>query len=120
MLSDQLNQLKLLLWKHFKIQKRSLFGLLLKLTIPAIFAIVFMPIRTLIKSNANTNDTSYYSFDLENFDPRLTVYLNSTFSYYPNNSKLVNNVMKTVSEKLVLDYRCLYLCLFTSPDLNYH
>ena len=100
------SQLNLLLWKHFQIQKRSLIGLLLKLTVPALFALVFMPIRTLIKSNAYTNDTTYYSFDLENFDPRLTVYLNSTFSYYPNNSKLVNNIMKTVSENLVLNYRC--------------
>ncbi len=100
------SQLNLLLWKHFKIQKRSLIGFLLKLTVPALFAIVFMPIRTLIKSNANTNHTTYYSFDLEDFDPRLTVYLNSTFSYYPNNSKLVNNVMKTVSNNLNLNYKC--------------
>lgn len=100
------NQLNLLLSKHFQIQKRSIIGLLLKLIIPAIFAIILMPIRTVIKSDSNYNDTTYKSFNLENFGNSLPLYKNSSFAYCPNSSNLVNNIMMEASETLNLDFKC--------------
>ena len=107
------SQLKLLLWKHFLLQKRSLFSLILKLSIPALFAFVFMPIRTVIKTGFNPNDTTYYSFDLDTFDQSLPLYKNSSFSYFPNTSELVNLVMKRTSSALELDFTCiLFIIIF--------
>jgi ATP-binding cassette subfamily A (ABC1) protein 3 len=98
------SQLKLLLWKHFLLQKRSLFSLMLKLSVPALFAIVFMPIRTVIKTGSNPNDTTYYSFDLDSFDPSLPLYKNSSFGYFPNSSQLINSIMSRAASALELDF----------------
>ena len=105
LLSD-FNQLKLLLWKQFIIQKRSLFSLVLKLAMPIFFAIILMPIRTVIKSDSNNDDIKYKSFKMESFSNQLILYKNSSFSYYPNNSNQVNNIMKKAASSLNLDFEC--------------
>ena len=100
------NQLFLLLWKHFILQKRSIPGLLLKLLVPALFAIILMPVRTVIKSDLNPEETAYKPFDLEKSSNDVIIYRNSSFAYWPNTSDLVNRVMKRVSDKIELDNIC--------------
>ena len=102
------NQLFLLLWKHFILQKRSIPGLLLKLIVPALFAIILMPVRTVIKSDLNPEETTYKPFDLEKFSNEIIIYRNSSFAYWPNTSDLVNRIMKRVSNSIELDYTCMH------------
>ena len=101
-----IQQFLLLLWKNFTIQKRSIFGSLLILTLPALFAVILMPIRTLIKSKSHPNDTTYKPIRFDNFDPELPLFGNSSFAYYPNNSEVVNKIMSKVSDSLSLNYQC--------------
>ena len=97
-------QLGLLLWKHFTIQRRSLISLLLKVCIPALFAIVFMPIRTQIMSTPHPNDTTFYPFGIQGLEEVSSLPLNkiSGFSYYPNNSDQTNQIMKQTAKYLNL------------------
>jgi len=107
-----LQQLNLLLWKNFVIQKRSLLGLILKLTIPALFAIVFIPIRASIKSKFHENETTFDSFLVDSLSNDLPLFKNSTFAYCPNTSVLIDRVMRQVSSLLVLETACIifYFC----------
>ena len=97
-------QLSLLLWKHLTIQRRSLASLLLKVCIPAIFAIVFMPIRTQIILTPHPTDTTFYSFAIENLESvtSLAIDKSSAFSYYPNSSDLINKLMAQTAQYLQL------------------
>ena len=104
-----LNQLKLLLWKNYALQKRSVIGTILELAIPALFAIILLPIRTIIKSNDHPTDTIYniYSpavwpstFPLpapdqySNFIQQLgDDDLKWHIGYTPNNDPLINDLM---------------------------
>lgn len=101
-----LEQLQLLLWKNFVVQKRSIIGLLLKLTIPAVFAIVFIPLRLLVKSNSYVNDTTFNSFEVDAFSNHLHLHRNSTFSYCPNTSQLANRIMSQTASLLNLEVAC--------------
>lgn len=100
------SQIRLLLWKHFQIQKRSPVGLLLKITIPALFAIILMPIRSAVKSNPYVNITTFKAFDLDSFDNNLPLFKNSTFAYCPNDSSLINDMMENVALNLALEHKC--------------
>lgn len=102
------NQLKLLLWKIFQIQKRSIIGTLLELIMPAFFAILLLPIRAIIKSDHVENATVFKSFDLNSFDDSFFQYTNSSFGYYPNTSSVANALIETVAEQLYFDYKCIY------------
>ena len=110
-----LNQLSLLLWKSFVIQKRSVISTILELIVPAFFAVILLPIRYTIKTELISRDTTYPKFELdldfpENF-PRL---VSSNFAYYPNTSEFVNGIMEKTSEKLQ-DYP--YKCKFKKFNL---
>lgn len=108
-------QLGLLLWKHFTMQRRSLVGLLLKVTIPALFAIVFMPIRTQIISTPHPNDTQFDSFSLEtdlDSSSKLEITKDSTFCYFSNSSDLTNRVMNRAAEFLRLNVASKFVLLY--------
>ena len=62
-----LNQLKLLLWKNYALQKRSVIGTILELAVPALFAIILLPIRTIIKSNDHPLDSNFTAFSPHSF-----------------------------------------------------
>jgi len=107
--SQKNSQLRLLLWKNFKLQKRSLLGALIELAIPAIFVMILLPIRTLVNSDQKTNFTTYRSYGLDMFDFQL-LFRNFSFGYYSTNSTVVTNVVQRTAKKLNLDYKC--WCLF--------
>lgn len=99
------NQLLLLLWKNFSLQKRSIIGTILELTIPAIFAIILLPIRTIVNSEQRTNDTTFNAFEINEFGESVIGRNYSAFAYYPGSIR-VNNLMKNVEKKLNLTSFC--------------
>ncbi len=103
-----LNQLSLLLWKSFVIQMRSPISTILELVVPAFFALILLPIRHTIKTHIISNDTTFKSFSLDlDFPADTPVWTDSTFGYYPNTSKFVNDIMLRTSEKLnEFKYKC--------------
>ena len=122
-MNSNFNQLNLLLWKNFNLQKRSIIATILEICVPALFALILLPIRKLVKSNHILNDTTYPIFNINQFDPQLLPEQPSSldyffnnflglneraslwdFAYQPNNSDLVNNAMKKVGERLVNVY----------------
>jgi ATP-binding cassette subfamily A (ABC1) protein 3 len=115
-----LNQLRLLLWKNYALQKRSVIGTILELAIPAFFAIILLPIRGIIKSNDHKNDTIFDPFQVDlwpkNLNPQppsLLYYDNNNhwklnsmkhsanewwcLGYAPNNNSFVNNLMSNLT-----------------------
>ena len=97
------SQLALLLWKNAVLQKRSLFGALLELLIPAVFVLILLPIRTIVESNQKANFTTYNSFGLNMFDIPF-LFRNFSFGVSPNNSPLVNNITNRVANQFNLKY----------------
>lgn len=106
------NQLSLLLWKIYLVQKRSPILSILELIMPAILSIILLPIRQIVNTNDLVNNTVYDAFNLEDFDNNFIIYKNSTFAYYPNNSAVTNEIMKKISEKFQLNYECKHFILF--------
>jgi ATP-binding cassette subfamily A (ABC1) protein 3 len=102
-IKTQLCQLWLLLWKNFLLQKRSVIGTILELTIPAIFAIILLPIRSIVKSDPKLNDTIYDRFPINSLDSYL-VEKNFSFGYSPNNIVFLDKVMLKMAENLNLDW----------------
>ncbi len=113
------NQLGLLLWKNIKLQRRSLVGTLLEIFVPALFAIILLPIRQIVKSDQYRNDTTYRAFSLEMLPGDLTPHdtnrqvdsdsfddLQWCFGYQPNNSTLLNAIMAQVAENLDFEMHC--------------
>jgi len=96
------SQLWLLLWKNLQLQKRSIIGSIIELTLPAIFAIILIPIRTIVKSDHKLNDTTYGPFTINKLDE---FFLNGNFSfgYFPKNSTKIDNMMKKIANRLELD-----------------
>lgn len=113
------NQLGLLLWKNYVLQKRSIIGTILELLLPAFFAIILLPIRGIVKSNNLANDTLYRPFSLDPFptglkpeysvfnrhlskDDLLSGKINLKaeekwcLGYAPQNNSLVNDIMLNV------------------------
>jgi hypothetical protein len=100
-------QFKLLLWKNWKLQSRSIIGTCLELLIPALFAIILLPIRTIVKSNPELNDIIYPNFGINYFDRVLfekEIKENFTFKigYHPNNSDIAKRIIHNTSRKLNL------------------
>lgn len=117
-----LHQFWLLLWKNYKLQKRSLIGTVLEIAVPALFAFILMPIRRIVKSDQYLNDTTFRNFDVETFDGGLTpTYLFNLkqleswhtanegpspfwcFAYEPKNSTLADSIMQIVADKLLMN-----------------
>ena len=94
---SNLKQLNLLLWKNFKIQQRSVVALLIELLIPAFLALVMVPLRSIVNSVEHSNFTYFDTFNLSQ-----SPFKGEFFAYQPNNSALVNSIMKDVSRDLYL------------------
>ena len=118
-----LNQLVLLLWKNAKLQSRSWIGTSLEIFVPAMFAIILLPIRTIVNSDRYLNNTVYPNFAINDFPDSLTppvfFYEDNTFklnklenawqwqfAYQPNDSAKINKIMETVAKKLNLRLTC--------------
>lgn len=96
------SQLWLLLWKNLQLQKRSLIGSIIELTLPAIFAIILLPIRTIVKSDRKLNDTTYEPFTVNKLD-EFFLTGNFSFGYFPENSTKIDKIMIKIANKLELD-----------------
>ena len=100
---DNLNQFSLLSWKNLKLQKRSIISTILEIAVPALFAIILILIRRIVKSDQYLNDTLFPAFSVNALPETLGL---SCFGYFPNNSILLTNIMKIVSKELTLDLYC--------------
>ena len=116
------SQLKLLLWKNTKLQSRSIISTILEIAIPAFFAIILLPIRTIVNSDQYLNNTEYPAFNVESFpdglQPSFFIYRNNKFeinpiwknkngwswslAYCPSDSSKINQLMAKVAQDLNL------------------
>jgi ATP-binding cassette subfamily A (ABC1) protein 3 len=116
---QDMKQLNLLVWKNWSLQKRAVISTLIELLVPAVFAIILLPIRHIVPSNQYTNDTTYPPFSIDrlpkdlqpapddNFYPsnsdtahsQLNAFLWS-LAYQPNNSALLDKIMTKVRTKV--------------------
>jgi hypothetical protein len=112
-----LSQLRLLLWKNFILQKRSLIGTCLELILPAFFAIILLPIRSIVESNNIANDTVYVPFKIDALPsglyPQASRYYRSNYyesrwclGYAPHNESLINEIMSRTGSQLGLRLFC--------------
>lgn len=97
-LAGDLKQLWLLTWKNYSLQKRAIIGTFFEIFIPALFAIILLPIRTIVKSQQFTNDTVYSPFRVEQLP--LVFRTGWYLAYQPNSSDLINQAMGKVGTKL--------------------
>jgi hypothetical protein len=110
------SQLNLLLWKNYKLQIRSIVGLLLEILVPALFAIILLPIRRIVKSEINPKDKVYDPFDVDllppDLVPNVSVFRTQNFAnfksglwcfgFQPNND-FTNLIMNNFARRLSLD-----------------
>jgi hypothetical protein len=106
------SQLRLLLWKNFILQKRSWIGTCLELFLPAFFAIILLPIRSIVESNNIANDTVYSPFRIDSLPSGLipqTNYFYTAYSetkwclgYAPSNQSLIDELMAQTGKELGL------------------
>jgi hypothetical protein len=132
---SDMKQLVLLVWKNYCLQKRSIISTMFEIFIPALFAIILLPIRTIVKSQQFTNDTAYEPFSFNKFPANLipktqSLLAYSSFSllfppgidlsslayadvnkskwdyaYSPNNNSFVTEIMSEVALKLDLNLK---------------
>jgi hypothetical protein len=109
---SNLQQLYLLLWKNVVLQKRSLIGMVLEICVPALFAIILLPIRKIVKSDNYLNDTVFDPFRFDSLPDNLlpsNLYSRRyrdglwSFGYQPNDSKMLNDIMNSVGANLNLN-----------------
>jgi hypothetical protein len=98
---SDLYQANLLIWKNFKLLLRSPIGLAIELIIPAFLAFVLLPFRQIVKSEIKGDYTKFELFNLTQppFQTNIPIY---EFLYQPNDSVLVNKIMKDVGFNLNL------------------
>lgn len=122
-----LNQLGLFLWKNFKLQLRSVLSTLLEISVPAIFAIILLPVRTTVNTDSYLNNTVYPAFEVNNLPTGLVPTFrfaakNSlpqwAFGYQPNNSSNIDKIMVMVASKLNLQLKCNLIFFFLSFFYN--
>lgn len=109
------DQLGLLIWKNYKLQIRSWFITILEILVPALFAVILLPIRGIVSSDQYLNNTVYSPFSIDQLPDTLTPYnaafkFRSTnevlrsaewrFAYTPINSNVVNTTMEAVAKNL--------------------
>jgi hypothetical protein len=100
-IKSDLRQINLLIWKNFKFLLRSPIGLIIELIIPAFLAFVLLPFRQIVKSEIKANYTKFELFNLTQppFQNSVAFY---EFVYQPNDSFLLNKIMKDVGFNLNL------------------
>lgn len=96
---QDMQQLWLLLWKNFRLQLRSPIGLFFEILAPCLFAIILLPIRTIVKSENIAVTTTYEPFDVTSLLPILQ---RRQLVYQPVDSMLVNSIMIKVAPSLNL------------------
>ena len=114
------NQLNLLLWKNFKLQFRSVLSTILGVSVPILFAIILLPIRTIVKTDNYLNNTIYPTFEINDFpfQPKLvSPNVKWILGFQPNSSK-INEIMDMVSSKLNLEVKR-KLVLYPHKFINY-
>ena len=102
---SDMRQLGLLFWKNFCLQKRSVISTLLEILIPCLFAVILLPIRTIVESE-QFNETVYKPFGLSTLPRNLAPpsgVAQWNFGYQPNDSTFLNSVMKNVAINLNLN-----------------
>lgn len=127
--SKWFNQLVLLLWKNSKLQSRSVISTVLEIAVPALFAIILLPIRTIVNSDRYLNDTVYPSFTINQIPDDLVpsqffLYQNEfkmnpvdysekgwswPFAYQPNNSLKLDKIMRQVAQDLNFQLKCWFI-----------
>ncbi|CAF0888563.1 unnamed protein product [Brachionus calyciflorus] len=110
------NQISLLLWKNYALQKRSVLSTILEILVPTLFVIILLPIRRIVKSDQFPNNTVYDSFTVDklpdqlipNFDDEKILRKRDiesnvglwTIVYQPLNVEIIENIMKKVEKEL--------------------
>lgn len=92
-----LNQLILLSWKNLRLQLKSPVGLALEILVPAIFAFILLPIRSIVKSTLYDEPTLFSPFKIETLP---LIFQNSPIAYSPNNSNFISSIMSAVESDL--------------------
>ena len=100
-------QLSLLIWKNFKLQTRSKIGTFLEFVVPAIFAIILLPIRTIVDSDLYANDTVYEPFNVSNLPPPANpeLPLPRLIGFSPNDSKVIQIMEKVAADLNLTKHR---------------
>lgn len=116
-LKSNLKQLGLLTWKNYTIQKRSIIGLLLEILLPALFSIILLPIRSIVKSVDYPNVTNYSTFDI-NTMPYLNKPLMANQWYIGYNTLSNNLLAKQIMSQVVnkLNNSSFYLKEFSTEN----
>jgi len=102
-LKSDLKQLGLLLWKNYKIQKRSPVGLCLELILPALFITIFPLIKSFTgKTNTINEESMFQSFRIRNdFLPYYPYYETEWYvGFSPKNNTIARKIMKNVIQRI--------------------
>ena len=102
----------------FKFRDSEAFATILEFLVPAFFALILLPIRTVIKTETKLNDTVFKPFNLDTFDENFLLYKNSTFAYYPNNSDMIVKIMQKVSDETRINSHGIFMLIILSILLN--
>ncbi|CAF0888540.1 unnamed protein product [Brachionus calyciflorus] len=97
------NQLILLLWKNLRLQLKSPIGLILEILVPALFAFILLPIRTIVKSDLIDEPVIFDSFKVNELPNNFKI--GWSLAYQPKNSDFINDLMKNVSNDLKLNLK---------------
>nr|QNH67858.1 ATP-binding cassette transporter subfamily A member 3 X1 [Brachionus rotundiformis] len=98
-LNNNLKQLFLLLWKNLRLQLKSPVGLALEILVPAIFAFILLPIRSIVDSTLYAEPIFFKPFGIEQLPFK---FLNNSIAYHPDDSKIVSNLLDRVGSDLNL------------------
>ena len=104
------SQLGLLLRKNGILQYRSIIATILEIALPALFAVILLPVRSIVKSNNIENDTVYEPFGINAFPLDLKLNVLGLFGpvrqmcigYYPKSSQRATRIISEVAAQLNL------------------
>ena len=104
--TTNINQLKLLLWKNFILQKRSIWLTVLELILPMLFFFILIPIRKSLLVNDIKEDIFYTAFSIDSLPSELIPDDEKNpdnkwiLAYQPKNVDLIENIMRKVKNDL--------------------